>query len=125
VTTFADHAALAAPAGHDDRATLSASEREWLEYFDALDGASRAALDIPAGTSDAPPPLFPVVTTPTLPMPATLEVRRQEMIRQLDRTTHEIERRKAEVVRELACLHPRPVRSAYHTDLGDSLDLVG
>jgi hypothetical protein len=116
------------PAGHagrDGRAAVSASELEWLAYFDALDGASRAALDIPAGTDDTPPLLFPVVTLPTLPMPTVFEDRRLETVRLLDRTAREIERRQAEVAREIAGLRTRPMRSAYHTDLGDTLDLVG
>ena len=55
----------------------------------------------------------------------TLEERRADVVRLMDRTAHEIERRQAEIARELAGLRSRPTRSAYHGDFGDVLDLVG
>jgi len=121
----ADRSVLAAASGHAGPDVPSATELEWLEYFDALDGASRAVLDVPAGSVDAPPPVFPLVTPPNLPMPGSLEERRVDVVRLLERTTHEIERRQGEVARELAGLRARPMRSAYHAEFGHALDLVG
>jgi hypothetical protein len=125
VNRLADRRAPEAASGADASGSPSASELEWLEYFDTLDGASRAVLDVPAPSADAPPVVFPMVTPPSLPMPGSLEERRAAVVRLLDRTTHEIERRQAEVARELAGLRARPTRSAYHADFGDALDLVG
>jgi hypothetical protein len=128
----AERRAPAMASGHGGQAAPSATEREWLAYFDALVDASHAVLDVPAGdaagtadVAEAPLMAFPVVTPPTLPMPAALEHRRADVVTLLDRTAHEIERRQAQVARELAGLGFRSTRSAYHAEAGDVLDLVG
>jgi hypothetical protein len=122
MTGPADRRAAAVPTGPASQAAPSATELQWLEYFDALAGASHAVLH-PADPSDAP--VFPMVPPPALPMPAALEERRADVVRLMDRTAHEIERRQADITRELAGLRARPTRSAYHADFGDVLDLVG
>ena len=97
----------------------------WADYLDSLAAAAHAVLDSPAGTADGPPPVFPVLEQPDSPLPAGLEARRDDVMRLLNRTTRELERRQSRVVEELSSLRPRTPRSAYHSQAGDAVDVVG
>ena len=98
------------------------AEAEWAAYFDSLTEAAKALVN--EGT-DGAPPVFPALSQPTLPLPDSLDGQRDDVTRLLTITARELERRQAEVARELAGLRPRPARSPYRNDAGGEIDVLG
>lgn len=102
--------------------TADPAEAEWGAYFDSLVVAAR---ELVQGAADRTVLAFPVLSPPALPLPDSLDGRRDDVTRLLTSTTRELERRQADVARELAELRPRPARSPYRNDVGNALDLLG
>jgi len=98
------------------------AEAQWAAYFDSLTEAAKALV---TERADRTPPVFPALSQPSLPLPDSLDAKRNDVTRLLTVTTRELERRQADVASELAGLRPRPARSPYRNDAGSEIDVLG